>query len=229
MTPEQERVYLASQWQLMWWKFRKRLACSHLRRGDLRDLRHGGLRRVPGAYHYTTRNTDFIRAPSQSIHLFHEGSFIGPFVYPYTMRLNMENLKREYEVDATRPQKLRFFCKGDDYVLGPDPRQYASSARPRGGTFFFLGSDRLGFATCSRAFSMAGVSRSRSACSASPSPSCSASSSVASWLLWRPCRPHHSAHHRDRAVAAAYPRSGWHWPRSCRRPGARSWCISASR
>ena len=23
MTPEQERVYLASQWQLMWWKFRK--------------------------------------------------------------------------------------------------------------------------------------------------------------------------------------------------------------
>ena len=23
MTPEQEKVYLASQWRLMWWKFKK--------------------------------------------------------------------------------------------------------------------------------------------------------------------------------------------------------------
>ena len=33
LTAEQERFYLASQWQLMWWKFRR-----HIGRGRRRDL-----------------------------------------------------------------------------------------------------------------------------------------------------------------------------------------------
>ena len=103
MTPEQERVYLASQWRLMWWKFRKhRLAVIS---GVVILTIYGmvAICELLAPYHYTTRNTDFIRAPRQELHLFHQGAFVGPFVYPYTQRLNMENLKREYDVDTSRP------------------------------------------------------------------------------------------------------------------------------
>jgi len=146
MTPEQERVYLASQWQLMWWKFRRHKLAVISAFVIVTIYAMAAFAEFLAPYHYTTRNTDFIRAPSQSVHLFHEGSFVGPFVYPYTMRLNMENLKREYEVDRTRPQKLRFFCHGDDSYMfwGMIPGNWRLVCPPKDGTFFFLGSDRLG-------------------------------------------------------------------------------------
>lgn len=145
MTPEQERVYLASQWQLMWWKFRKHKLAVISAFVIVAIYGMAAFAEFLAPYHYTSRNTDFIRAPGQSVHLFHEGSFIGPFVYPYTMRLNMENLKREYDVDRTRPQKLRFFCRGDDYMFwGLIPGNLRLVCAPEGGTFFFLGTDRLG-------------------------------------------------------------------------------------
>lgn len=145
MTPEQERVYLASQWQLMWWKFRKHKLAVISAFVIVAIYAMAAFAEFLAPYHYTSRNTDFIRAPGQSVHLFHEGSFIGPFVYPYTMRLNMENLKREYEIDRTRPQKLRFFCRGDDYMFwGLIPGNRRLVCAPEGGTFFFLGTDRLG-------------------------------------------------------------------------------------
>ena len=145
MTPEQERVYLASQWQLMWWKFRKHKLALISAVVIIMIYAMAAFAEFLAPYHYTTRNTDFIRAPGQSVHLFHEGSFIGPFVYPYTMRLNMENLKREYEVDRTRPQPLRFFCQGDRYEFwGFIPGDRHLVCPPKDGTFFFLGSDRLG-------------------------------------------------------------------------------------
>ncbi|CAH1668489.1 Peptide ABC transporter permease [Hyphomicrobiales bacterium] len=146
MTPEQERVYLASQWQLMWWKFRRHRLAVISAVVILAIYAMAAFAEFLAPYHYTTRNTDFIRAPGQSVHLFHEGSFIGPFVYPYTMRLNMENLKREYEVDRTRPQQLRFFCHGDDSYefWGLIPGSWRLVCPPKDGTFFWLGSDRLG-------------------------------------------------------------------------------------
>ena len=114
LTPEQERFYLASQWRMMWLRLRRhRVAVIS---GAFLGLLYFSvlISELLAPYELSTRHTDFIYAPPQSVHLFHEGRFVGPFVYPYTMRLNMENLKREYEVDRTRPQKLRFFCHGDD-------------------------------------------------------------------------------------------------------------------
>lgn len=151
MTPEQERVYLASQSQLMWWKFRKHKLAVVSGVVILVIYAMAIFAEFLAPYHYTTRNTDFIRAPRQEVHLFHEGSLIGPFVYPYTQRLNMENLKREYDVDRSRPQPLRFFCRGDDYVFwGLVPGNLHLVCPPEGGTLFLLGSDRLGRDVLSR-------------------------------------------------------------------------------
>ncbi|RDJ20916.1 ABC transporter permease [Bosea caraganae] len=151
MTAKQEQVFLASQWQLMWWKFRRhKLAVIS---GIVILLMYGAVAfcEFLAPYHYTTRNTDFIRAPRQELHFFHEGRLVGPFVYPYAQRLNMENLKREYDVDRTRPQPIRFFCRGDDYTFwGLVPGNLHLFCPPEGGTLFLLGSDRLGRDVLSR-------------------------------------------------------------------------------
>ena len=81
VSPEQEKYYLASQWQLMRWKFfRHRLAVIS---GAFLLLVYFSIliSEFLAPYGLQSRNVDFIFSPPQSVHLFHEGSFKGPFVY----------------------------------------------------------------------------------------------------------------------------------------------------
>ena len=102
-------------------------------------------------YALETRNLDYIYAPPQSIHLFHEGRFIGPFVYGQTMELDMETLRRVYTDDHDDVQKLRFFCRGDDYEFwGFIPGDLHLVCPAEDGRFSPLGTDRLGRDVLSR-------------------------------------------------------------------------------
>jgi peptide/nickel transport system permease protein len=145
LTPEQERFYTASQWRLMWWKFRRhRLAVASaviLLAFYFSTL----VSEIIAPYNLHTRNARFIHAPPQNVHLFHEGSLIGPFVYGYRYRLDMETLKRVYEPDTSKPQPLRFFCQGDAYQFwGRWEARFHLVCPDEDGTFFFMGTDRLG-------------------------------------------------------------------------------------
>ncbi|MBM3540994.1 MAG: ABC transporter permease, partial [Alphaproteobacteria bacterium] len=96
-------------------------------------------------YNLHSRFTDYLYAPPQSVHWFHEGSFKGPFVYPLQARRNMEVLKWEYTEDATTPLPLRFFCLGDSYEFwGAIEGRFHLVCAPKDGTLFLLGTDRLG-------------------------------------------------------------------------------------
>ncbi len=145
MTPEQERVNQASQLRLTWWKFRRhRLA---LISAIFLAILYAMIVIVEflAPYGVQTRNIDFIHAPPQSVHLFHEGRFVGPFVYGQTMTLDMETLRRVYTDDLNDVQKLRFFCRGDDYKFwGMVPGNLHLFCPAEGGQAFLLGTDRLG-------------------------------------------------------------------------------------
>ena len=151
LTPEQERVYLASQWRLMWWKFKRhRLA---LVAGVVLIILYGTIpiSEFLAPYAGGTRNTDFIRAPPQRMHIFHEGRLVRPFVYGQSYELNMEDLKRDYKSDRSRVEPIRFFCRGDAYnfwALIPSNLHLMCPAE--GGTLFLFGSDRLGRDVLSR-------------------------------------------------------------------------------
>ena len=151
LTPEQERVYLASQWRLMWWKFKRhRLAVIA---GIILIVLYGTIpiSEFLAPYAGGTRNTDFIRAPPQRMHLFHEGRLVGPFVFGQRYTLNMEDLKRDYVVDRTKVEKIRFFCRGDPYLFwGFSPSNLHLMCPASGSTLFLLGSDRLGRDVLSR-------------------------------------------------------------------------------
>src|SRR5262249_23003359 len=96
-------------------------------------------------YYLSSRDAHHIYAPPQRVHLFHDGSFVGPFVYGYDYKLNMQNLKREYRDDESRVQPIRFFCSGDPYRFwGMWEASFHLICPAEGGTLYLLGTDRLG-------------------------------------------------------------------------------------
>ena len=145
MTAEQERYYMASQWQMMWWKFRRhRLAVIS---GVVLAVFYFSIliSEFLAPYHLHSRNAQHIFAPPQGLHLLHEGEFVGPFVYGLSYRLNMENLKREYTPDTSKVQRIRYFCSGDKYKFwGLFEASFHLICPAEGGTLFLLGTDRLG-------------------------------------------------------------------------------------
>ncbi len=159
LTPEQERFYLASQWRMMWWRFRRhRLAVVA---GAVLLLLYSTIlaSEFLAPYYLHSRNVDFIFAPPQRLHLFHAGRFVGPFVYGFDYHLNLDNLKREYTPDPSKIQPLRFFCHGDKYRFwGTVAGDLHLICPAEGGTLFLLGTDRLGRDMLSRIFYGARIS-----------------------------------------------------------------------
>jgi peptide/nickel transport system permease protein len=144
-TPAQERYYLASQWQLMWWKFRRHKLAVISAVILLVSYASVLVVEVLAPYELSTRQTSHLFAPPQSVHLFHEGRLVGPFVYPFDQKLNLTTLQREYTPNTAKPQPLRFFCLGDTYKFwGAIEGRLHLVCPPEGGTFFLLGTDRLG-------------------------------------------------------------------------------------
>ena len=145
LTPEQEHFYSASQWQIMWWKFKRhRIA---LISGVILLFIYGStlVSEVIAPYNLDTRDTKHIYAPPQELHLFHEGRLTRPFVYGYSMELDLATMKRTYKEDTSRVQPLRYFCRGDDYEFwGLIEGNFHLVCPAEGGTFFLFGTDRLG-------------------------------------------------------------------------------------
>ncbi len=145
LTPEQERFYMASQWQMMWWRLKRhRLAVIS---GAVLLVMYTSvlISEFLAPYNLHSRHTDFIYAPPQSLNFFHDGSFVGPFVYGQDYTLNMENLRREYTVNRSVIHRIRFFCSGDEYEFWGLFKARAHLICPaKGGTVFLLGTDRLG-------------------------------------------------------------------------------------
>jgi len=145
LTPEQERVYMASRWLMMWWKFKRhKIAVSA---GVILLVSYFTIIFVEilAPYELHTRNTAFIYAPPQQLHVVHDGELRRPFVYPFVYRLNLDTLKREYTEDISKPESVRFFCRGDPYRFwGLISSDFHIVCAPKEGTLFFLGTDRLG-------------------------------------------------------------------------------------
>jgi peptide/nickel transport system permease protein len=151
MTEEQNRLYRASQLQLMWWKFKKhKLAlASAIFLGALYVMI--AFVEFLAPYNLHTRNVDFIYSPPQAVRLFHNGDFIGPFVYGRKMTLDMDTLRRVYVDQKDQVEPLRFFCSGDRYKFwGVVATDFHLVCPAKGGQMFLLGTDRLGRDVLSR-------------------------------------------------------------------------------
>lgn len=145
LTDEQKDYYLASQKKLMWWKFKlHRLAVVS---GIFLLLVYASIlfSEFLAPYDLNNRHVNNIYQPPQSVHLFHEGEFVGPFVYGTKFELDLETLARKYVEDESKIYRLQFFCEGDPYRFWGmiDANRHLVCVE-EGGTMFLLGTDRLG-------------------------------------------------------------------------------------
>ena len=142
---ESDDFYRASAWRLTWWKFKRHRVAVAAAFILLFFYALVPFVEVVAPYNQTKRNGDFLYAPPQGIHLFQDGRFVGPSVHPYRFSFNLETFRRDYVVDRTASQPIRFFCRGDAYDLwGMIPASFHVLCPPEGGTLFILGTDRLG-------------------------------------------------------------------------------------
>ncbi len=145
LTPEQEHYFLATQWKLMWWKLKRHKLAVISGAFLIFMYLVAAFAEVFAPYALDTRNSRALFAPPQELHLFHEGQFLGPFVYGYKQKLDMTTMQRVYTEDTSKPQPIRFFCMGDQYeFLGLIEGRFHLICPAEGGDLFLMGTDRLG-------------------------------------------------------------------------------------
>jgi peptide/nickel transport system permease protein len=126
-----ERFAVASQWQLMWWKFRKhRLAVLSLvvlvvmyivaifagffapKSSDPSDIQTPNY--TPPGY---THQSKYVNAPPMPIHWLDNGAF-APYVYAFKKTRDPDTLVETFTVDPDTKIRLGFFVQGDKYHVG---------------------------------------------------------------------------------------------------------------
>ncbi|MBC6443613.1 MAG: ABC transporter permease [Rhodobacteraceae bacterium] len=91
------------------------------------------------------RHAAHLYATPQMVHLFHEGQFIGPYVYPITAEADLVNFRWTYIQDRKTAARLEWFCEGHTYnLMGFIPSDAHLFCAPEGATVFLWGADRLG-------------------------------------------------------------------------------------
>lgn len=128
---KEEEIYMETQWQLMWRKFRKhKLAMLG---GIILILLYtvGIFSEFFATQDIAKRSTLAISmAPTQIHFVDAEGNFsIQPFVYGLKQEEDPVTWKKYYVEDTTVKHKLRFFYKGDSYCLGLFPEIFTFSGR----------------------------------------------------------------------------------------------------
>ncbi len=145
-----ERVYVASQLQLMWWKFRKhRMAMVS---GVVIILMYivALIPEFLAPHDPSAYNSGYIFAPPQPIRFIDETGTIHlrPFVYALKGERNSETLAMEYVVDTTRKYPIHFFVHGFSYrflgLIETDLHLFGIDDPEGTATFYLLGSDRNG-------------------------------------------------------------------------------------
>ncbi|MDY0871752.1 ABC transporter permease [Dongia rigui] len=146
VNPALEKIYMASQWRMMWLRFRRHKVA--VAAGLVLAVMYAAILFVEflAPYGQHSRNVDYIYAPPQKVHWVHQGEFVGPFVYALDYKLDMENLQRIYTENVVEPRPLRFFCEGDPYKFWGliEGNTHLVCPPDKYTPLFFFGSDRLG-------------------------------------------------------------------------------------
>ncbi len=147
LAPEEEAsAHAASQWQLMWWKFRKHKVAMGASMVILALYVVAIFCEFLAPYALEHRQVKYAYSPPQRIRfLSDEGFHLRPFVYPFVGYRHPETLRRFYVEDRSRRHHLQLFVEGSPYRMwGIFRSELHLFGLEEGGTLFLLGTDHLG-------------------------------------------------------------------------------------
>jgi len=146
---EEEKIYIATQWQLMWWRFRKhKLALFSTF--------------IVAMFYLVAIFCEFVApydpeqffpkyklAPPSKIHIRDaEGKFHMPFVYKTVRERNPETMRSIYHEDTETRYPIRFFVRGSKYKMWGlfrlDFHLFGLDVPHKEQGVFLLGADRMG-------------------------------------------------------------------------------------
>jgi len=141
-----EEYYIASQWQLMWRKFRKHqlaMAAAPIL-GFLYFL--AIFCEFIAPYNSLTRFPGYLNAPPQRIHFFDKtkGFQLQPFVYGLKKEINPKTFRRTFVVDKSRKYPIYFFTRGESYKLWNLFESDFHLFGTKNGSVFLFGTEKLG-------------------------------------------------------------------------------------
>ena len=145
----EEKVYVASPAQLMWWKFRKHklalvstvvVICFYLVAAFCEFI---------APYSPFSRHYKYKLAPPSTIHIVDdEGNLRRPFVYGTIKERDIETLKNTYLEDKERIYPIRFFVRGEEYefwgLFPTDLHLFGLGVPQQEEGVFLVGTDDLG-------------------------------------------------------------------------------------
>ena len=140
------RPEAATQWQLMWWRFKKHhmalIGMSVL--GLLVFL--AAFAEIVGPVTPSTRNSNYLSGPPMGIHFFdEEGRFhVRPFVYARTTKRDPVTLRKLAVVDTSERWPVQFFVRGARYEFWGLIEGDIHLFGVEGGFLHLFGTDTLG-------------------------------------------------------------------------------------
>ena len=145
---KQDKYYYASQWSLMLRKFRKHklaMVSFFILLFLYVTAIFGNFVAPQGTEQYDGK---YVNCPPTKLHLFHEGKFVGPFVYGLKTERNMETFMLDFKEDTEAVYPIRFFVQGEEggeyKWFGLFPSNTHLFGTDEGGKVFLFGTDSMG-------------------------------------------------------------------------------------
>ncbi|HUV94991.1 MAG TPA: ABC transporter permease [Anaerolineae bacterium] len=167
MEGEQEaRVFVASQWQLIWWRFRRHKVAFSSGIIILIIYLVALFPEFLAPFPPDITSAKYLYGPPQRLHLLDRGTDgklrVDPYVYALKSTIEPKAMRRVFSVDTQQKIRVRFFVQGEPYkLLGLFPATVrligpVDKTQP----MYLLGADRLGRDALSRMIHGARVSMS---------------------------------------------------------------------
>jgi peptide/nickel transport system permease protein len=145
---EDERIFVATQWQLMWWKFRKHKLAMVSAVIILLLYTVAIFSEFIGPYDPEQFFPQCKLAPPTRIHFIHEGRVQRPFVYKILRERDPETLRSLYTEDTSTMHPIRLVVPSSPYRLWgiweADRHLFGLTVPHSEQGVFLLGADRLG-------------------------------------------------------------------------------------
>lgn len=144
---KEARVFVATQWQLMWWRFRRHTLAMISAVVIVLIYMTALLVEFLAPFSPDTTNSKYLYAPPQTIHFWNPvEKKVGAYVYGLKSTIDTTANRRIFSVDYTKKIPIRLFTESNPYKLMgfiPMTKKFLGPAE-KNQPMFLLGADRLG-------------------------------------------------------------------------------------